>query len=110
MYFLHGSRACFNKHDGPSDRATDHPPMLFVHCRMVRRPVGRPSCLLKHPPGSHGSQNLESQGYSRKIKSCKVRESYNYELSGKSEKALVLSFLLDLVLPDLVLPNLVRPP
>ena len=41
--------ACFNKHDGLSDRATDHPPKLFVHCRMVRRPVGRPSCLLKHP-------------------------------------------------------------
>ena len=40
--------ACFNKHDGPSDRVTDHPPMLFVHSRMVRRPVRRPSCLLKH--------------------------------------------------------------
>ena len=28
---------------------THHPPMLFVHCRMVRRPVGHLSCLLKHP-------------------------------------------------------------
>ena len=46
---LHG--ACFNKHDGLSDRATDHPPMLFVHCRMVRPQLDSPSCLLKHPPG-----------------------------------------------------------
>ena len=46
-----GPGACFNKHDGLFDRATDHPPMLFVHCRMVGRPVRRPSCLLKHSPG-----------------------------------------------------------
>ena len=32
---------CFTNSDGPSDRATDHPPMLFVHSRMVRRPVGQ---------------------------------------------------------------------
>ena len=27
---------CFKKRDGPSDRATDHRPMLFVHSIMVR--------------------------------------------------------------------------
>ena len=27
------------------------PCTFIVHSRMVRRPVGRPSCLLKHPPG-----------------------------------------------------------
>ena len=41
---------CFNKHDGPSYRATYHPPMLIVHSRMVRHPVDSPSCLLKQPP------------------------------------------------------------
>ena len=32
---------CINQHDGPSDRTTDHRPMLFVHSRMVRRLVRR---------------------------------------------------------------------
>ena len=32
---------CFNKHDGLSDRATDHLPMLFVHSRMVRHHVAQ---------------------------------------------------------------------
>ena len=39
--------ACFSKYDGLSDRATDHPPMLFVHCRMVRRPVGHSVVLIE---------------------------------------------------------------
>ena len=33
--------ACFNKDDGLADRTTDHRPMLFLHSRMVRRPVRR---------------------------------------------------------------------
>ena len=32
---------CFSKHDGLSDRATDHCPMLFVHSKKVWRPVGQ---------------------------------------------------------------------
>ena len=28
-----------NRHDGPSDRATDYRPMVFVHIRKVRHPV-----------------------------------------------------------------------
>ena len=42
--------ACFSKHDGPSDQVTDHPPMLFVHSRMVRRPVGQSFVLIETAP------------------------------------------------------------
>ena len=43
--------ACFKKHDGPSDRASDHHPMLFVHSRMVRRWVGRRDLFTPPPTG-----------------------------------------------------------
>ena len=39
---------------------TDHPPMLFVHCRMVGRSVRRPSSLLKHPQASDALQTPDS--------------------------------------------------
>ena len=47
----------FKNSDGPSDRASDHRPMLCVHSRTVRHPVGRsvassdgPSLLVPPPP------------------------------------------------------------
>ena len=36
-----GERGGVTKYDGQSDPATDHRPRVFVHSRMVRRPVGR---------------------------------------------------------------------
>ena len=42
--------ASFNMHDGQSDWATDHRPMLSAHCRMVRRPVGLSVVLIETPP------------------------------------------------------------
>ena len=45
-----GPGACFNKHDGLSDRAADHPPMLFVQSGMVRRPVGQSVVLIETAP------------------------------------------------------------
>ena len=47
----HSSESCFNKHDGPSDRATDLHPMLSVHSRMVRHPVRRSVLLIETAPG-----------------------------------------------------------
>ena len=44
---------CFNKHDGLSSQATDHPPMCFVHSTMVRRPVGQ-SVLFIEPASLRG--------------------------------------------------------
>ena len=49
--------ACFNKHDGLSDQATDRRPMLFVHRRMVRRPVGWSVVLIETAP-----RNLQGGG------------------------------------------------
>ena len=41
---------CFTNSNGLSDRATDHPPMLFVHSRMVRRPGGQSVAVSGTPP------------------------------------------------------------
>ena len=48
----HVPGGCFTNSDGPSDRATDHRPMLFVHNRMVRPESDSPSLLVKQPPGA----------------------------------------------------------
>ena len=44
---------CFNEQVGPSDRAADHPPMLFVHSRMVRRRSDSPSLFVKYSIGPY---------------------------------------------------------
>ena len=44
-----GPGGCFSNSDGPSDWATDHRPMLFVHSRMVRHRSDGPSLLVGHP-------------------------------------------------------------
>ena len=41
---------CFNKPNGLSDQMTDYRPMLFVHSRMVRRPVRRSVMLTETAP------------------------------------------------------------
>ena len=48
----HTPGSCFTNSDGPSDQATDHCPMLFVHSRMVRPKSDSPSLLVKQPPDS----------------------------------------------------------
>ena len=45
-----GPGGCFTNSDRLSDRATDHPPMLFIHSRMVRRPVGQSVAVSETPP------------------------------------------------------------
>ena len=50
------SGGCFTNSDGLSDRATDHPPMLFVHSRMVRPQSDSPSLLVTQPPGRQGGR------------------------------------------------------
>ena len=45
------TEGCCNKHDGPSDRVTDHPAIDKLHRTMVRHVVGQcPSYLSKQPP------------------------------------------------------------
>ena len=58
---------------GPSDRVTDHCPMVFFHNRTVRRPVGRsvarsdgPSLLVYQPPVSWLSR-IQCHSKCRKI-------------------------------------------
>ena len=41
---------CFTHSVGPSDEATDHCPLLFVHSRMVRHQSNGPSLLVEYPP------------------------------------------------------------
>ena len=41
---------CFSKHNRLSDRVTDLHPMLSVHSRMVRHPVGRSVTLIETAP------------------------------------------------------------
>ena len=40
---------CFTNSHGPSDRATDHGPMIFAHSRLVKPPLTH---SLTQPPGS----------------------------------------------------------
>ena len=48
--FAQGPGACFTNSDGLSDRATDHPPMLFVHRQNGPTPVGRSVAVSETPP------------------------------------------------------------
>ena len=41
LLILYGGGAVSKKHDGPSDRVTDHSAMDKQHGTMVRHPVGR---------------------------------------------------------------------